>query len=106
MATVADTSRSPYAKLRPVPVGATCLEDDFWAPRLELLRKATLPSQHSLLEETRRMFNFRRASGKAEGEFSGFYFNDSDVYKWLEAAGFALAYSPPIRACRAWCKSS
>ena len=94
MATVADTSRSPYAKLRPVPVGATCLEDDFWAPRLELLRKATLPSQHSLLEETRRMFNFRRASGKAEGEFSGFYFNDSDVYKWLEAVGFALAYSP------------
>jgi len=94
MARVVDTSRSPYAKLRPVPVGATRLEDGFWAPRLELLRKATLPSQHSLLEETQRMFNFLRASGKAEGEFSGFYFNDSDVYKWLEAAGFALAYSP------------
>ncbi len=94
MAMVEDTSHSPYAKLRPVPVGATRLEDGFWAPKLELLRKATLPSQHSLLEETGRMFNFRRASGRAEGEFSGFYFNDSDVYKWLEAAGFALAYSP------------
>jgi DUF1680 family protein len=94
MATVADTSRSPYAKLWPVPVGATRLEDDFWAPRLELLREATLPLQHRLLEETGRMFNFRRASGRAEGEFSGFYFNDSDVYKWLEAMGFALAYSP------------
>ena len=94
MAMVTDTSRSPYAKLRPVPVGATRLEDGFWAPRLRLLRKATLPSQHRLLEETGRMFNFRRASGKAEGEFSGFYFNDSDVYKWLEAVGFALAYSP------------
>jgi DUF1680 family protein len=94
MATVVDTSRSPYAKLRPVPVGATRLEDDFWAPRLELLRKATLPSQHRLLEETGRMFNFRRASGKVKGEFSGFYFNDSDVYKWLEAVGFALDYSP------------
>jgi len=93
-ANVVDTSRSPYAKLRPVPVGATRLEDGFWAPRLELLREATLPSQHRLLEETGRMFNFRRASGRAEGEFSGFYFNDSDVYKWLEAVGFALAYSP------------
>ena len=94
MATVADTSRSPYAKLRPVLVGATRLEDEFWAPRLKLLREATLPSQHRLLEETGRMFNFRRATGKAEGEFIGFYFNDSDVYKWLEAVGFALAYSP------------
>ncbi len=93
MATVVDTSRSPYAKLRPVPVGATRLEDDFWAPRLELLRKVTLPSQHRLLEETERMFNFRRASGRAEGEFIGFYFNDSDVYKWLEAVGFAQAFS-------------
>jgi hypothetical protein len=82
--------------LRPVPVGATRLEDGFWAPRLELLRKVTLPSQHSLLEETGRMSNFRRASGRAGGEFSGFYFNDSDVYKWLEAVGFALAYSPDV----------
>jgi hypothetical protein len=82
--------------LRPVPVGATRLEDGFWAPRLELLRKVTLPSQHSLLEETGRMSNFRRASGRAEGKFSGFYFNDSDVYKWLEAVGFALAYSPDV----------
>jgi hypothetical protein len=82
--------------LRPVPVGATRLEDGFWAPRLELLRKVTLPSQHSLLEETGRMSNFRRASRRAGGEFSGFYFNDSDVYKWLEAVGFALAYSQDV----------
>lgn len=93
-ASVVDTSRSPHAKLRPVPVDATRLEDGFWALRLELLRKVTLHSQHKLLEETGRMSNFRRASGRVGGEFIGFYFNDTDVYKWLEAVGFALTYSP------------
>lgn len=93
MCLVTDTSRSPYALMRPALVNSVALEDGFWAPRLELLRRVTLPSQHRQLEETGRISNFRRASGRAGGEFSGFYFNDSDVYKWLEAVGYALAYS-------------
>jgi len=88
---VVDTSRSPFAKLRPVPVENVHLEDNFWAPRLEKLRKVTLPSQYQLLEETGRLFNFRRASGKEKGDFKGRVFNDSDVYKWLEAVAFSLA---------------
>jgi len=91
MTCVVDTSRSPHARLRPVPVEAVRLEDGFWAPRLETLRRATLPSQHRLLEETGRIDNFRWASGKAGGDHSGYYFNDSDAYKWLEAVGFTLA---------------
>lgn len=88
---VVDTSGSPYAKLRPVPIENVCLEDSFWAPRIIRLREKTLPSQHSIMEETGRLFNFRRASGKEKGEFRGLYFNDSDVYKWVEAAAFCLA---------------
>ena len=91
---VVDTSRSPYAKLRPVPVESVHLEDGFWAPRLETLRKTTLPAQQRLIEETGRLFNFRRASGKEKGEFKGLYFNDSDVYKWIEAVAFSLAQGP------------
>jgi DUF1680 family protein len=88
---VVDTSRSPYAKLRPVTVESVHLEDDFWAPRLRILQEVTLPSQFQLLEETDRIFNFRRASGKEKGDFKGRVFNDSDVYKWLEAVAFSLA---------------
>jgi len=44
------------------------------------------------MEETGRIDNFRRASGKIKGPFRGFYFNDSDVYKWVEAASLTLAY--------------
>ncbi|MFQ6095981.1 MAG: glycoside hydrolase family 127 protein, partial [Candidatus Bathyarchaeia archaeon] len=54
----------------------------------------TLPSQYRLCEETGRISNFRRAAGKKKGDFQGLYFNDSDVYKWVEATAFSLAISP------------
>jgi len=46
-----------------------------------------------LLEETRRVDNFRVSSGKIKGSFRGLYFNDSDVYKWIEAFSFAYAWT-------------
>jgi len=90
-AVVVDTSQSAHARLRPVPVDAVTLEDEFWAPRLRALREVTIPSQHKVLEETGRIDNFRLVAGKKSGEFEGIYFNDSDVYKWLEAASWTLA---------------
>ncbi|MEM2822812.1 MAG: glycoside hydrolase family 127 protein [Thermofilaceae archaeon] len=94
---VIDTSKSPYAKLEPVPLGRVRLMDGFWAPRLRKLIDATLPSQYELLEETGRIDNFRRAAGKIKGPFRGLVFNDSDVYKWVEAAQWALAYEHDAR---------
>ena len=100
-AVVVDTSGSPRAQLRPVPVNAVTLTDTFWAPRLRLNRKVTLPSQFRHLQETGRLENFRRAAGQSDAPFVGIYFNDSDVYKWLEAASWSLATHPddaPLRA--------
>lgn len=96
---VVDTSKSPFAKLRPVPVNEVHLRDSFWAPRLAINREATIPSQFNQIEETGRLDNFRKASGKMTGKFEGIFFNDSDVYKWLEAASFALvqADDPSLR---------
>ena len=88
---VLDSRRSPHARLRPVPIGAVRVEGGFWGPWLERVRKVTLPEQHARLEETGRLDNFRRASGRRTGEFQGHFFNDSDVYKWVEAASYALA---------------
>ena len=89
-----DTSRSPYARLRPLPLTDVRLSDGFWEPRRRVNREETLPSQYRHLEETGRLDNFRKASGKMEGRFEGIYFNDSDVYKWLEAAAWSLATDP------------
>ncbi|MBO3803688.1 MAG: glycoside hydrolase family 127 protein [Candidatus Brockarchaeota archaeon] len=88
---VVDTSSSPHAKLRPVPIEAVRLKDRFWAPRLRLLQARTLPTQYKICEETGRVSNFRWAAGKEAGGFRGYFFNDSDVYKWVEAVAFSIA---------------
>jgi DUF1680 family protein len=93
-AVVVDTTRSPHARLRPVPLTTVSLDDAFWAPRLRTNREVTLPSQYRLLEETGRIDNFRRAAGKVDLPFQGRFFNDSDVYKWLEAVAWSLAARP------------
>jgi uncharacterized protein len=96
MKIIVDSSRSPHAQLRPISVADVTLTDSFWAPRIETNRAVTLPSQHEHLETTGRVDNFRRASGRKTGlEFQGdWFFNDSDVYKWLEAASWELACRP------------
>ena len=59
------------------------------------MRTVTLPSQYEQLEHTGRIDHFRRASQrKAIPEFAGKYYDDSDVYKWLEACAYALATHP------------
>jgi hypothetical protein len=77
--------------LRPVPLTAVQLTDTFWAPRRRLNREVTLPSQYRHCEETGRIDNFRRAAGWKDVPFQGIYFNDSDVFKWVEAAAWTLA---------------
>ncbi len=94
---VVNTTESPHARLNPVPIESVRLEDRFWAPRLRIIREVTIPLQYEMLEKTGRIDNFRRASGKLKGAFKGLFFNDSDVYKWVEAASYALAYQPDER---------
>jgi hypothetical protein len=66
---VVDTTKSPHARLKPVPVSAVTLTDAFWAPRLRINREVTLPTQYRLLEETGRLDNFRVAAGKDPAEY-------------------------------------
>jgi len=90
-APVVEMSGSPFCRVRPLSIGAVRIEDGFWAPRRAMIRTVALPSQYRLLEETGRLRNFRRAAGRIQGEFEGRVFNDSDVYKWLEAAAWTVA---------------
>ena len=90
-AVIVDTSRSKFARLRPVPLNTVTLTDRFFAPKIARNRSVTLPTQYELLESTGRIDNFRRAAGKYLGDFQGRYYNDSDVYKWLEGVAWTLA---------------
>src|SRR5215211_3206925 len=91
---VVDSSKSRYSRLRPLPLSDVRLSDAFLEPRRRVNREVTLPSQYEHLEQTGRLDNFRRAAGKIDAPFRGVYFNDSDVYKWLEAAAWTLASDP------------
>ncbi|MEK4510080.1 glycoside hydrolase family 127 protein [Paenibacillus anaericanus] len=73
-----------------VPFTNVIIDDAFWRPRLEVLRKVTLPTCLTKCEETGRISNFARAGGLMEGKFEGIYFNDSDVYKVLEGIAYSL----------------
>lgn len=90
---VINNTGSKYSRLNPIPLDSVKLTDNFWAKRIKIMEEVTLPLQYEIMEETHRIDNFRRASGKIPGDFVGFFFNDSDVYKWIEAVSYLLAYN-------------
>ncbi len=70
------------------------ISDPFWSWWQDLVIDQSLPHQWQMCEETGRIENFRKtAAGDSDGH-QGRYYNDSDVYKWLEAACYALALKP------------
>ncbi|GAA4010756.1 glycoside hydrolase family 127 protein [Deinococcus rubellus] len=89
-APVIDTTRSPHARLHPVALGRVHLTDTFLEPRRRINRDATLLSQYRHLEDTHTLRNFRRVTDGSGEPFVGYVFNDTDVYKWLEAAAWTL----------------
>jgi len=97
---ILNLSKSPYAKLHSVPVHAVTIEAGFWSPRRETNVNASIPSMGKLLEVNGRMDNFRRLTGKSSAAQRGPVYSDSDIYKWIEAAGFALQSGerPELRA--------
>lgn len=92
--------QSPYAKLKNVPVHAVRIDTGFWASRRTANMERSIPSMGKLLEVNGRMDNFRRLTGKSKAAQRGPVYSDSDVYKWLEAVGFALQSGerPELRA--------
>lgn len=78
----------------PVDFSHVKIHDDFWSPRLEKHKTATLPVCIDQIEnQTGRMQNFVNAS-RGEGEHSGIFFDDSDVYKALEGIAYSLINNP------------
>jgi uncharacterized protein len=97
---IENLAKSPHAKLRNIPVRAVAIQTGFWAQRRETNLNKSIPSMHDLLEANGRMNNFRRLVGKSSAAQNGPVYSDSDVYKWIEAAGFALQSGdhPQLRA--------
>ncbi|WP_424000262.1 glycoside hydrolase family 127 protein [Haloarcula salina] len=67
------------------------IRDSFWVPRLKTNDLVSLDHQYDHLQANGSLDNFRRVVGEAGGEFEGPPFIDANVYKWVEAASYALA---------------
>ncbi len=89
--------------VKPVPFTAVHVTDGFWAPRIEINRKVTIPFAFQKDEETGRVDNFIRAAKALRGEpfenhkYPPYPFDDTDVYKVIEGASYALSIYPDAK---------
>lgn len=77
--------------IRPVDAKQVRVLGGFWADRVETNRTETVSHVLAKFNETGRVTNFLKAAGKMEGEYEGFHFNDSDVYKIIEGLSYMIA---------------
>lgn len=90
--------------------GTVNITDPFWTQYTDLIRQEMLPYQWRVLndqediiiekerdadyipsQKSHAIENFKIAARESQGEHYGMVFQDSDVYKWLEAVAYALA---------------
>lgn len=89
------------------------ITSDFWKNYLKLIKEETIPYQLQVLKDdiavdvqaerkddslpagkSHAIENFKIAAGLSEGEHFGWFFQDSDVYKWIESVGVILQSQP------------
>jgi len=70
------------------------IQGGFWGPRLVMNAQKAIDHQWKQLERTGCIQNFRLVAEKVEGIREGYFFADSDAYKWLDAAARVYASHP------------
>lgn len=89
-----DIKEQPLKMIEQIDFSHVKINDNFWSPRLSKHVSATLPVCIDQIEnQTGRIRNFKNAA-KGEGEHSGIFFDDSDVYKALEGMAYSLINNP------------
>lgn len=77
----------PLVSVRLAPTG-------WWGQWQARNRLTTLPYGISALESAGNLDNFRRILGDTDAPYRGFVFNDTDIYKTLEAVAWSIASHP------------
>ncbi len=68
------------------------INDNFWRPKIEINRVASI--RHALQQASQSIEYFDIAAGKSEAEHKGNMASDSDVYKIIQGAAYALYHTP------------
>ena len=87
--------------LRELPLQSVQVKDAFWSARQNTIIDVTIPYMEEVLNDriegidrSHAIENFRAAAGESKEAFYGMVFQDSDVYKWIEATAYALMVRP------------
>ncbi len=88
-------------KMKDIPLKDIHISDGFWTTYINLVKDVVIPYQWEALndrvdgaEPSHCIRNFRIAAGDEAGAFKGYAFQDTDLYKWIEAASYRLAAFP------------
>jgi uncharacterized protein len=82
------------AQISPINFSKVEINDNFWTPKINTVATVTLNACISYTEnKTGRIRNFEKASNGI-GKHEGIFFDDSDVYKALEAIAYSLKNRP------------
>ncbi|WP_207531741.1 glycoside hydrolase family 127 protein [Desertivirga arenae] len=77
--------------IQPVPFTKVHVHDKFWAPKMEVNVNTTIPYTLQKCEQNGRVDNFLRAAKLLSGDkLSEFTFDDTDIYKVIEGASYAM----------------
>jgi DUF1680 family protein len=77
--------------IQPVAFTHVHVNDRFWAPKMQVNAEVTIPYTLKKCEENGRIDNFLMAAHEIkDGKLSQFTFDDTDVYKVIEGASYAM----------------
>src|SRR6185295_17725549 len=88
-------SQTPTQKFEFVNFSQVNITDNFWKPKIDKVATVTLKACIYQTEiKTPRIRNFEKVARNKGEKFEGLYYDDSDVYKALEAIAYALKTHP------------
>src|SRR5258706_9733029 len=88
-------NQTPTRKFEPVSFSKVTINDTFWKPALDKVATITLKACIFQTEvKTPRIKNFEKVARNKGEKHEGIFYDDSDVYKALEAIAYALKNKP------------
>lgn len=84
-------AQETHVKVNPVNFSKVIINDDFWKPKIDNVATKTLQACiYQTEEKTGRIRNFEKAARNKGEQHEGIYFDDSDVFKAIEAMAYAI----------------
>ncbi|MBX2899690.1 MAG: glycoside hydrolase family 127 protein [Cyclobacteriaceae bacterium] len=88
-------AQTPTRKFEPVNFSQVTITDSFWKPALDVVATTTLQACIYQTEvKTPRIRNFEKVARNKNEKHEGIFYDDSDVFKALEAIAYSLKNRP------------